>query len=384
EMGDSPQASASRAEALIVRRDAIETLESLDGDEARLWLDAFRLATNDVELVYDLRSIALLYEEHAELLGAGFDAHGSALAARRCADALERCLMAAEPAGEWSAWLAPAFSLTLSLYTEVSRIARSVGGVGGAVLACPSAAGIARSARRNRDSTSSVHNVRNARPNPPESGVAPAHPVALPPVPPPAPVRAAAPAPPTALAYVPGPAPAHPVALPSVPPPAPVRAAAPAPPPPLASGPARAGAPSPEPELERPPAPEPESGPMSEPATDSSRARRRSERLSAELEVSLFSDSNFYVGFTENVSEGGLFVATYLTRPLGSAVEICARIPGRTEPLIVRGTVRWLREYSPTSDGYPGMGIQFDTISERDQSDIAAFLVTRDPLFFVE
>jgi uncharacterized protein (TIGR02266 family) len=117
---------------------------------------------------------------------------------------------------------------------------------------------------------------------------------------------------------------------------------------------------------------------------DSSGTRRRFERLGAELEVSLSSDSNFYVGFTENLSEGGLFVATYFTRPLGSKVEITVRIPGRAAALVLRGTVRWVRDYSPTSDGYPGMGIQFDSLSASDQADVAAFLATRDPLFYDE
>jgi uncharacterized protein (TIGR02266 family) len=117
---------------------------------------------------------------------------------------------------------------------------------------------------------------------------------------------------------------------------------------------------------------------------ESSNARRRFDRLSAELEVGLLSDSNFYVGFTEDLSQGGLFVATYFTRPLGSAVELRVRLPDREEPLTVRGIVRWVRDDSPRSDGYPGMGIQFDSLSERDQADIAAFLATRAPLFYAD
>ncbi len=111
---------------------------------------------------------------------------------------------------------------------------------------------------------------------------------------------------------------------------------------------------------------------------------RRFERLSAELEVSLVSTSNFYLGFTENLSEGGLFVATYAARPLGSEIEISVRLPDRADALVLRGIVRWHRAYSATSDGYPGMGIQFDVLSETDKADIAAFLVTRPPLFFVD
>jgi uncharacterized protein (TIGR02266 family) len=90
------------------------------------------------------------------------------------------------------------------------------------------------------------------------------------------------------------------------------------------------------------------------------------------------------VGFTENLSEGGLFVATYFVRPLGSAVELSVRVPGSDTPIVLRGTVRWLREYSPTSDGHPGMGIQFDALHAKDKALIAAFLAKREPLFYDE
>jgi uncharacterized protein (TIGR02266 family) len=100
--------------------------------------------------------------------------------------------------------------------------------------------------------------------------------------------------------------------------------------------------------------------------------------------VGLQSDSNFYVGFTENVSEGGLFVATYFAKPLGSRVEMAVRLPGREDPLVLRGIVRWVRDYAATSDGHPGMGIQFESLSEEDRKVVVAFLETRDPIFYIE
>jgi uncharacterized protein (TIGR02266 family) len=117
---------------------------------------------------------------------------------------------------------------------------------------------------------------------------------------------------------------------------------------------------------------------------ESGRSQRESTRRRIELEVSFLSESNFYIGFTENLSEGGVFVATYLVRPLGSLVELSLRLLGRDEPLSLRGEVRWLRVYSPTSDAGPGMGIRFHSISEADRADIAAFLARRAPIFFSE
>ena len=58
---------------------------------------------------------------------------------------------------------------------------------------------------------------------------------------------------------------------------------------------------------------------------------RRAQRAVLELEVGIESDSNFYVGITENVSCDGIFVATYLPRPLGSKVDVALAMPdGKT------------------------------------------------------
>jgi|CZKU01.1.fsa_nt_gi uncharacterized protein (TIGR02266 family) len=353
DLGDSPHASALRTEALGLKRACIETLDALDTDEARLWLEVFRLPSNDLELVFDLRSIALLYEEQGSALGEGFDRAGSLIALRRSADALEAWLEGPGATLEWNQWVARAFSLARSLYLEAWRIGKCLeGGPGGLALEFPSIAGIARSARRNRGPTSFTQTVpHGAGPLTPQSAADEREP-------PFESSGAAEPDPEPALA---------PTTSPD-------------------SGPAQDSEPAPasDPEPAPTPAPKSDSEPAPRSAPDSQQGRRHSNRLTAELEVTLFSDSNFYVGFTENISEGGLFVATYFTRPLGSKLEICVRIPGRADPLTLRGSVRWLRDDSPTSDGHPGMGIQFDAISKSDESDIAAFLGTRDPLFFVE
>jgi uncharacterized protein (TIGR02266 family) len=390
ERGPSPEIEALSREAVGLKRAGIEAIDAFDSDDATLWLDVFRLPCEAADLVFDLRSIALLYDEHGST--APLDPSAAALVVRRCADALEASLLGAAARGEWAQWVARAFSLTRSLYLEVCRIGRSLTRPDGTPLALPSIAGIARSARRNRSAGSYSQIAHRPSGRPPQPGataseralaVEPRHtpepvpaanvptlvPGAMrtsPPPPAPVPAQASAPAPVRVSVSMPVSAPAQA----SVPPPAPVRVSVPA----QASAPAPTPEPAPAPIVasERPPASAP----------DSARARRRFERLGAELEVSLLSDSNFYVGLTENLSEGGLFVATYVARPLGSHVEIGVRLPGRPDPLTLRGTVRWVRDYSPTSDGYPGMGIQFDALSESDHADIAAFLVTREALFF--
>jgi uncharacterized protein (TIGR02266 family) len=107
----------------------------------------------------------------------------------------------------------------------------------------------------------------------------------------------------------------------------------------------------------------------------------RAPRLEVQLEVSIASESNFYAGFTENLSEGGVFVATHTPRPLGSVVDLVIDLPGQ-DPIRTRGVVRWLRAYSEASDTSPGMGIRFEGLSPEDTARIHMFAEGRQPMFF--
>jgi uncharacterized protein (TIGR02266 family) len=109
---------------------------------------------------------------------------------------------------------------------------------------------------------------------------------------------------------------------------------------------------------------------------------RAHRRLSIELEVTMQSDSNFYMGLAQNLSNGGLFVATHLVQPIGTVVELALRVPNRRAPLALVGRVRWIREFSDALEVPPGMGIEFEGISEEDSRAIGEFLVARTPLFF--
>ena len=113
-------------------------------------------------------------------------------------------------------------------------------------------------------------------------------------------------------------------------------------------------------------------------------ARRQHLRHNVELEVTMESETNFYMGLTENLSEGGLFIATHVLKPLGTQIEVSFKLPDMPEPIKVTGTVRWLREYSPTSDTSPGMGVRFDQIDQQHVEHIRNFLAARDPLFHDE
>jgi uncharacterized protein (TIGR02266 family) len=103
--------------------------------------------------------------------------------------------------------------------------------------------------------------------------------------------------------------------------------------------------------------------------------------LEVSLTIDLASESNFYVGFAEDLSDGGIFVATYAPRKIGCLVDLAISLANE-KPMRARGTVRWVREYSEANDGVPGMGIQFDRVSRHDVDRILEFTRKRPPMFF--
>ncbi|MFW6354989.1 MAG: PilZ domain-containing protein, partial [Verrucomicrobiota bacterium] len=76
--------------------------------------------------------------------------------------------------------------------------------------------------------------------------------------------------------------------------------------------------------------------------------------------VTMTSDCNLYVGFTADMSEGGLFVATHELLPIGEVVDLRIDLGDGGEPVEVEAEVRWLRPVEDASeDVMPGFGARF-------------------------
>ena len=115
-----------------------------------------------------------------------------------------------------------------------------------------------------------------------------------------------------------------------------------------------------------------------------STGRREHDRFGVELDVTVSSEHNFYAGFVENMSVGGIFIATHQLKPVGSRLEFSVNLPGCAQPIRGSGEVRWVRVYSETSNVPPGMGIRFDKLDPDSQRGIEEFLAQREPLFYDE
>ena len=109
--------------------------------------------------------------------------------------------------------------------------------------------------------------------------------------------------------------------------------------------------------------------------------RREHSRFSVDLDVTVGSDHNFYAGFAENLSVGGVFIATHKLKPVGSRIELSVNLPDGAQ-LRVEGQVRWIRVFNDRSDTPPGMGVKFDNLAPAAIALIQGFLSRREPLFF--
>ncbi len=107
--------------------------------------------------------------------------------------------------------------------------------------------------------------------------------------------------------------------------------------------------------------------------------RRTSMRMKLHAKVTISSESNFFMGLTENVSEGGIFVSTLSPPAMGEQVELAITVEDG-EPVPVTGIVRWHRT---DEVGTPsGCGVQFQDLSSDARRAIEAMLIglEKEPL----
>ncbi|MBX3275134.1 MAG: TIGR02266 family protein [Sandaracinaceae bacterium] len=107
--------------------------------------------------------------------------------------------------------------------------------------------------------------------------------------------------------------------------------------------------------------------------------RRRLPRVELEVDIGVHSETNFYAGFSGDVSEGGIFVATYKPLPIGTKTTVSFVMPGGHH-VVTEGEVKWVREAA--WDVTPGMGITFTKLSDHDRKMIQWYAQQRTPLFF--
>jgi uncharacterized protein (TIGR02266 family) len=106
----------------------------------------------------------------------------------------------------------------------------------------------------------------------------------------------------------------------------------------------------------------------------------RGPREKLEANVGATTESNFFVGFSGEISEGGVFIATYTTLSVGAAVEVLVTLPGNYQ-FTVPGEVRFVRD-PMDMDSEPGIGVGFESLPNEHRELILRFVRKRPPIFF--
>lgn len=114
------------------------------------------------------------------------------------------------------------------------------------------------------------------------------------------------------------------------------------------------------------------------------RDRRRNPRVAEEVEVdfevSMEGPHNFFNGFTQDISRGGVFLATHQIYPIGTEIKMSFTIENRR--IDVETVVKWVKNPENTAeDDSPGMGLQFRNLDGDDKTFIDNFIKKKEPMF---
>jgi uncharacterized protein (TIGR02266 family) len=119
--------------------------------------------------------------------------------------------------------------------------------------------------------------------------------------------------------------------------------------------------------------------------SEAQRAPRADMRIELSFQLDLTEESahNFYTGFTDNISEGGIFIATQHLLDIGTQIKFPLSLPGMEVPELVEGTVKWVRREEYIAHQTPtGLGIQFNWISNDLKRRIDDYIQRRESIFY--
>ena len=96
--------------------------------------------------------------------------------------------------------------------------------------------------------------------------------------------------------------------------------------------------------------------------------RRRTGRSGVTVRIDYATVDEMFSEFTRDINEGGLFIETEKPHQAGTEVSMQFRLPGSGEVLHTIGRV--VRVSSGDVDSPPGMGIEFDELTDDDRAVI--------------
>ncbi len=112
---------------------------------------------------------------------------------------------------------------------------------------------------------------------------------------------------------------------------------------------------------------------------------RANDRHAFDIRVGVATDHKLFVGLTQNISAGGLFIATEAPLTRGEKVQVRFSVPGSNYVFDKQATVCWTKPLdADMGDGrtHAGAGVRFDNLTEEEQKILNAFLQVHDAIFF--
>jgi len=114
---------------------------------------------------------------------------------------------------------------------------------------------------------------------------------------------------------------------------------------------------------------------------DIAEERRHAERVALKAKVTISSETNFFTGWSQNISEGGIFISSLAPPTVGTVVDVNLDLGDSGETVALSCKVVWIR----TEGGQPvGCGCQFVGLSEIQAARIRSVMqgANREPLFY--
>lgn len=106
------------------------------------------------------------------------------------------------------------------------------------------------------------------------------------------------------------------------------------------------------------------------------------EKVDVEANIGATTESNFFVGFSGEIGEGGVFLSTYEVLTQGTHVRALVTLPGGFD-FTTDGWVRFVRDpFDLESESDPGMGIQFVNLDPKARDLVLRFIRKRPPMFY--
>ena len=109
--------------------------------------------------------------------------------------------------------------------------------------------------------------------------------------------------------------------------------------------------------------------------------RRTTTRVELKAKVTISSESNFFTGWSQNISEGGVFISCLAPPSVGSRVDVNLESDESAEPITISCDVVWIRP----ENGQPvGCGCRFTSINDIQAAQIRRLMdeAKREPLFY--